>query len=136
MYKLNNWIPKIINTFFFYILIFYNWSYLIFYFHFLRAFFWLICLLIDYTLTLYAKAHEYEQTEDNHVLSPETILEESIKCHHNEISNFIIDNLINEEDLQNNIENNYHDNIYRYAVEPCNYCFFPSKYVRKCSYEA
>ena len=68
--------------------------------------------------------------EDNHVSPPdndyERILEESIKCHHNDISNYIIDNLMNEEDLQNNIENNYNDNLYRYAVESHNYCFFPA----------
>ena len=68
--------------------------------------------------------------EDNHVSPPENkyerILEESIKCHHNEISNYIIDNLMNEEDLQNDIENNYYNNLYRYAVESHNYCFFPT----------
>ena len=68
--------------------------------------------------------------EDNHISPPgndyNEILEESIKCHHNEISNYIIDNLIKEEDLQNNIEKKYHDNLYRYAVESYNYCFFPT----------
>ena len=68
--------------------------------------------------------------EENHVSPPrdnyETILQESIKCHHSEFSNYIIDNLIKEEDLQNNIENNYYDNLYRYAVESHNYCFFPA----------
>ena len=68
--------------------------------------------------------------EDNHVSPPEDdyekVLEESIKCHHNEISNYIIDNLMNKEDLQNNIENKYYDNMYRYAVESYNYCFFPT----------
>ena len=68
--------------------------------------------------------------EDNHVSPPENkyeeILNESIKCHHNEISNYIIDNLIKEEDLQNSIENKYFDNLYRYAVESHNYCFFPA----------
>ncbi|KAK8847105.1 hypothetical protein M9Y10_019685 [Tritrichomonas musculus] len=60
--------------------------------------------------------------EDNHVSPPEkiinSILKESIKCHHNEIAKYIIDNLIKEEDLQN-------DNLYEYAVEYNNYCFFP-----------
>ena len=60
--------------------------------------------------------------EDNHVSPPEkiinSILKESIKCHHNEIAKYIIDNLIKEEDLQN-------DNLYQYAVEYNNYYFFP-----------
>ena len=67
--------------------------------------------------------------EENHVLPPkkdyEMILRESIKCHHNAISDYIINNLIKEEDLQNSIENNFYDNFYRYAVEYHNYCFFP-----------
>ena len=45
---------------------------------------------------------------------------ESIKCHHNEISAYIINNLIKEEDLRNDIENNYDHNLYRYAVESYN----------------
>ena len=57
---------------------------------------------------------------------PKQILRESIKCHHNEVSNYIINYLIKEKDLQNNIENNYYDNLYRYAAESYNYCFFPA----------
>ena len=66
--------------------------------------------------------------EENHVLliDKEEILRESIKCHHNEISNYIIDNLIKEEDLQNNIENKYDDNLYQYAVNYFNFNFFPT----------
>ena len=69
--------------------------------------------------------------EGNHVSPPENnyeaILEESIKCH-NEISNYIIDNLMKEEGLQNDIENQYYNNLYRYSVESHNYCFFPNKH--------
>ncbi|KAK8840929.1 hypothetical protein M9Y10_027761 [Tritrichomonas musculus] len=68
--------------------------------------------------------------EDNHVPRPENsynpILKESIKCHHNDITNYIIDYLMKEEDLQNGIETNYYYNLYRYAVEYHNYCFFPT----------
>ena len=68
--------------------------------------------------------------EDNHVSPPENkyerILRESVKCHHNDISNFIIDNLMKEEDLQYDIEYKYYDNLYKYAVESHNYCFFPA----------
>ena len=68
--------------------------------------------------------------EDNHV-SPimnnyDRILKESIKCHHNDISNYLIDNIMNEEYLQNNIENEFYHNLYRYATESYNYCFFPT----------
>ncbi|KAK8840923.1 hypothetical protein M9Y10_027755 [Tritrichomonas musculus] len=68
--------------------------------------------------------------EDNHVPRPENsynpILKESIKCHHNDITNYIIDYLMKEEDLQNGIENKYYYNLYRYAAECHNYCFFPT----------
>ncbi|KAK8840889.1 hypothetical protein M9Y10_027720 [Tritrichomonas musculus] len=68
--------------------------------------------------------------EDSHVTPPEddyeTILKESIKCHHNDVAKYIIDYLIKEEDLQNDIESKYHNNLYRYAVEYYNYCFFPT----------
>ena len=65
---------------------------------------------------------------ENYQIKPDTqkVLEESIKCHHNEISSYIIDNLIKEEGIRNNIENKYYDNLYRYAVESYNYCFFPT----------
>ena len=83
--------------------------------------------------------------EDNHVSPPENdyekILQESIRCHHNDVSSYIIDNLIKEEDLQNSIENTYYGNFYRYAVESYNYCFFPTDMKYKnmflylCEYE-
>ncbi|KAK8882423.1 hypothetical protein M9Y10_045065 [Tritrichomonas musculus] len=65
--------------------------------------------------------------EENQIkLYSQKVLKESIKCHHNDISQYIIDNLIKEEDLQKDIENNYNNNLYQYAVESHNYCFFPS----------
>ena len=67
--------------------------------------------------------------EENHVPAPyddfNPILSESIKCHHNETSIYIIENLIKEEDLQNDIKNKYFINLYRFAVKFFNYCFFP-----------
>ena len=47
--------------------------------------------------------------EENHIL-PENLnyekcLKESIKCHHNDISNYIIDNYIEEKDTFNFDEN-------------------------------
>lgn len=73
--------------------------------------------------------------EDNNVPQPgnnyESILEESIKCHHNEISNYIIDNKIKEEELQHNIDNNVYKNLYRYSFLYYNFFFFPSNMKNK-----
>lgn len=73
--------------------------------------------------------------ENNHILPPdnkfESILKESIKCHHINASKYIVDNLINEESLKFNIENNFYENIYRYSIEFNNYFFFPSDIYRK-----
>lgn len=55
----------------------------------------------------------------------EEILRESIKCHHNDLTMFIISNLINKKDLKFNTENNFYHNYYRYSIEYDNYCFFP-----------
>ena len=59
--------------------------------------------------------------------SPKNFLIESIKCHHNEISDYIMVNLIKEEDLQKDIKNAYYDYFYRYVFECYNYCFFPTE---------
>lgn len=48
-------------------------------------------------------------------------LKESIKCHHNEVANYILKNFINEED-----ENNFNENVYSYGFHYHNYSFFPS----------
>ncbi|KAK8898146.1 hypothetical protein M9Y10_000417 [Tritrichomonas musculus] len=73
--------------------------------------------------------------EENHVSPPENkynnILGESIECHHNEISNYFIEYLFKEEDLQNSIENKYYCNMYRSAVKSHNYYFFPENMKRK-----
>lgn len=69
---------------------------------------------------------------DNYVTPPTDdyaiILGESIGCHYNDVSNYIIDNLIKEKDLQKNIENNFCDKLNRYAVKSYKYCFFPNKH--------
>ena len=67
--------------------------------------------------------------EDNHVLPPENnfeiVLDESIKCHHNDVSNYIIYNLIEEKELKYNIENEFYRNYYRFSIGFYNYNFFP-----------
>ena len=65
--------------------------------------------------------------EDNHILPPnsnyESVLKESIKCHHRDVTKYIIYNLINEEDLKNDIENEYYGNLYEYCFKYYNFCF-------------
>ena len=72
--------------------------------------------------------------EDNHVHPPDTndsyeeCLKEAIKCHHNEIANYIHDNLMNENKLNENVLSS----IFHYY----NYFYFPADlnntYVFKC----
>ena len=70
-----------------------------------------------------------QELEDNHVLPPdknyESVLKESIKCHHMDVTEYIIYNLINEENLKNNIENKYYGNLYEYCFKYYNFCFLP-----------
>ena len=76
-----------------------------------------------------SNAELIKDLEDNHVLPPdndyEQVLKESIKCHHKDVVNYIIDNLINEEELNNNIENDYYGNLYEYCFKYYNFCFLP-----------
>ena len=55
----------------------------------------------------------------------EAILKESIKCHHNEISNYILSNYIDETNEKNDIENKFDENIYAYGFHYNNYDFIP-----------
>lgn len=67
-----------------------------------------------------------EFLENNHVSLPirfhsdkyNEILIESIRCHHNDFTYYLIENLIKKEDI------NY-DCIYKCCIECCNYYFFP-----------
>lgn len=72
--------------------------------------------------------------EDKQISPPfdnyETILLESIKCHHNDVSNHIIRDLIEEEnddddDVQNKTE--FNGILYRVAVENLNFSFCSEK---------
>ena len=67
--------------------------------------------------------------EDEQIPPPrndyENILRESIKSHHNDVSTYIINYLIKEEDLQNDIINKFYNNLYRFSFEYRNYFFFP-----------
>ncbi|KAK8839663.1 hypothetical protein M9Y10_032033 [Tritrichomonas musculus] len=67
--------------------------------------------------------------EDNHVLPPtsnyESVLKESIKCHHKDVTKYIIYNLIDEKELKDNIENKYYGNLYEYCFKYYNFYFLP-----------
>lgn len=73
--------------------------------------------------------------EDNHISPPEDsydiVLKESIKCHQKDVSNYIINYLIKEEDLQRIKENIFSGNLYRYSVKYHNYYFFPGNLKHK-----
>ena len=63
--------------------------------------------------------------EENNIEPPNNsyskCIRESIKCHHNDITNYILSNFINSdiEDIENinniNFEKNYNENIYSYS---------------------
>ncbi|KAK8850236.1 hypothetical protein M9Y10_018361 [Tritrichomonas musculus] len=72
-------------------------------------------------LIKYLEDNKFPPPENNY----EKILEESIQCHHNDVSKYIIDYLINDEDLHNDIENKSYENLYFYAVKFDNYLFYP-----------
>ena len=69
-----------------------------------------------------------QELEDIRVLPPnlnyESVLKESIKSHHKDVTKYIIYNLIDEEELKDNIENKYH-NLYEYCFKYYNFCFLP-----------
>ena len=56
----------------------------------------------------------------------EIVLEEAIKCHHNEVANFFDNKFINKKIKNLSIEGNFDKNIYAYGFLYCNYAFFPS----------
>ena len=66
--------------------------------------------------------------EENQVEIPsenyELCLNEAIKCHHNDIANYIIMNLMNEEQKNFNIQNNFNVNLFAYCFRYRNYYFF------------
>ncbi|KAK8845164.1 hypothetical protein M9Y10_021346 [Tritrichomonas musculus] len=54
-----------------------------------------------------------------------SFLIESIRCHHIDITNYIIDNVIKEDDPKIKIEYYYDNSYYLYSFKYNNYCFFP-----------
>ena len=70
---------------------------------------------VKLTPSMWLYAELFKDLEDNDVLPPnlnfESVLKESVKCHHKDVTKYIIYNLIDEEELKDNIENKYH-NLY------------------------
>ncbi|KAK8857408.1 hypothetical protein M9Y10_015813 [Tritrichomonas musculus] len=60
--------------------------------------------------------------EDCKVETPDptyqSLLKEAVKCHHNDITNYLNDNKIKRND-------DFSENIYLYGIKYHNYCFFP-----------
>ena len=73
--------------------------------------------------------------EENHVIpedeSYEEVLKEAIKCHHNEIAEYIQDNLLDQDVEQDNIEINFDENVLSYSFHYCNFRFFPNNFSNK-----
>lgn len=74
-------------------------------------------------------AELFRYLEENHVLPAENdfekILKKSIKCHHNQFANYIIENLIQEKN------DKYYRDIYQSSFKYRNYCFFPENIKHK-----
>ncbi|KAK8842169.1 hypothetical protein M9Y10_026399 [Tritrichomonas musculus] len=66
--------------------------------------------------------------EENKIVPPKSsfllCLKESIKCHQNDIANYIYNNLMEESDWQNNIEQKFKENMDVYGIHYRNYEFF------------
>lgn len=54
------------------------------------------------------------------------VLEEAIKCHHDDLINHIYANYTNKKFAENNINNNFDKNIYAFAFHYWNYKYFPT----------
>ena len=63
--------------------------------------------------------------------SYETCLKESIKCHHNEIADYFLNNFLTQEDEKNKIEKNFNQNVFAYAFHYYNYEYFPTDFENK-----
>ena len=63
--------------------------------------------------------------------SYETCLKESIKCHHNEIADYFLNNFLTQEDEKNKIEKNFNKNVFAYAFHYYNYQYFPTDFGNK-----
>lgn len=52
-------------------------------------------------------------------------IQEAIKCHHNNIANYIIESFLNEDKKINDSQNNFNTNVYAFGLKYFNYNYFP-----------
>ena len=64
--------------------------------------------------------------EENNVKPDDNYLKESSKCYHNEITNYIIESLMNKDEINQKIDENFDENILSYCFHYYNYNYFPS----------
>lgn len=71
---------------------------------------------------------DYDSYTDDIVIKNRfgTVLEEVIKCHHNELTIYLLNNRVNKSDEDWQIENDYKKNTYAYAFRYCNFHFLPT----------
>ena len=82
-------------------------------------------------------SHLIHLLEENQVEAPnesyEQLIKESIKYHHNDITNYILFNLINDDidNIENieiiNFDEKYYENIYSYSFHYYNFAYFPKR---------
>lgn len=78
---------------------------------------------------------EYNETHhfysERYVISFEGCLKEALKCHHNEIANYILNNYIDKNELAENIGKFYDRNLSKYCFHYYNFDFFQSDFNSK-----
>ena len=58
-------------------------------------------------------------------------LEESIKCHHNDITNSILDNFLNKDEELKFNDNNFDDNVVAYCFHYYNFSYMPQNFINR-----
>lgn len=61
-------------------------------------------------------------------------LKESIKCHHNNIADYIVSNYTDEHTIKNDVLNQFDENVLLYGFRYCNYEFLPVELNHKFSF--
>ena len=91
----------------------------------LKGSLWLYAIHSNNAELIYLLKELNVQPEDE---SYEKCLEEAIKCHHNDIANYIQNYLLDEKVEKSNLENVYEKNMYYYCFRYYNYSFFPNDF--------
>lgn len=85
---------------------------------------WLYGIHSDNNIIIHLIEEKGIQPEDK---SFEKCMEEAIKCHHNELAFYIESKYLNETDKENNIANNFDNNVYSYSFHYYNFKFLPTE---------